>query len=413
MDWICGNLADYRGLLGSGCIGVEDGFIRSVRKAPGRGRVRDYTGTGYIVSPGLIDIHVHLRGLEYSYKETEETGGRAAAASGITLVIDMPNTLPRADNRETVRAKLEALSRAPVDHGLFAAIPRDPRRVEELLSEAIAGFKVYPEDLYERSGGVKGALSSGSLVVLHPELPEAGSAVAEDLVSREAHRNCGFEAAAVEVLAGMGGGRVHVTHASCRSTIIAAKKHGYTVDVTPHHLFYNTLTGAGCMYRVNPPLRPWHEPSWLVYMLLEGLVDAFASDHAPHALWEKSDPLYCSPGIPWLESWPWLVYRLVSVGALDLSEFLWLASRGPAVVAGLEDYGVIREGARGNILVYDPRAVWRFPGPAYSMARHYPSTMARMAGRPIEVLVGGETVFIGGEVIEGVRGVNPFTWRRP
>jgi len=129
LSWLCGVLADYRGLLGEGCVGFdESGLIRRVsREAPPGGVVRDYRGRGYIVAPGLVDIHVHLRGLELSYKETGETGCMAAASSGITLVVDMPNTKPPLKTPEALDRKLGELdSKCVVDHGVYAGIPGDP-----------------------------------------------------------------------------------------------------------------------------------------------------------------------------------------------------------------------------------------------------------------------------------------------
>ncbi len=406
--WICGHLADYRGLLGEGCIGIQDGVIAEVRKNPVGGRVVDYRGSGVIVAPGLIDIHVHLRGLEYSYKETEETGAWAAAASGITLVVDMPNTRPQARTLEVVNEKLDRLSRTPIDHSLFAGIPGSRSEAVKIAEAPIAGFKIYPQDLGPGEG-LSTVLSLGRLVVLHPELPEAEEPVLEDPVAREAHRGCWLEAASVNIIQELSPiSPVHVTHASCPSTVLAAKRAGYTVDATPHHLLYDTSRAEGCMFKVNPPIRGPGERSRLLYMVLEGVIDAFASDHAPHAQWEKSDPLYCSPGIPWLEAWPWILYRLVHAGALGIGEFHRLASRGPASILGLDDYGVIREGARANLVAYRHDARWRFPGPRHSKARSYTCMMEEARGLPLEVIVGGETVYKTGEPVEGHRGVNPF-----
>ncbi len=414
---MCGHLADYRGLLGEGCVGVdeESGLIVSVSRdhpGSGAGRVWDYRGRGVIVAPGFIDLHVHLRGLQLSYKEDEASGCKAAAAAGITLVVDMPNTRPQLRDPEALRAKLEALdSKCIVDHGAYAGIPRDPSLASRLASEPIAGFKVYPEDL--ASPGLAGALATRRLVVLHPELPEASKAdlASATLEGRLAHRGCWWEGAAVlELGAHRPRGRVHVTHASCASTVAMARSWGYTVDVTPHHLFLDTTAPLDpCLGRVNPPLRSPGERLGLVKMLLEGRVDALASDHAPHEEREKSLPPTCPPGFPWLEAWPWLAYRLVASGALGLGEFHWLTSRGPALVLGLKRYGALQEGFRANLVAYDPNASWRFPGPRYSKAKLHPATMMELRGRPLGVWVGGAPVYLDGEIVEGRRpGVNPF-----
>ncbi|MEB3778989.1 MAG: dihydroorotase [Desulfurococcales archaeon] len=412
----CGVLADYRGVLGKGCVVVEDGVIRAITgEKPQGARTYDYRDRGYIVAPGFIDLHVHLRGLNLSYKEDEASGTRAAAASGITLVVDMPNTSPRVSTPELVMAKLSAFSGSPVDYGLYSGIPDDPSLVGELLGTPIAGFKVYPEDLDYRYESLVEVLGRDVLVVVHPELVEALQDYSEDLESRSTTRGCHWEAAAVDYIAGLASkARIHVTHASCPSTVNRARMHGYTVDVTPHHLLLTAPQGGDCLYKVNPPLRGVAERTLLLQLLLEGTVDAIASDHAPHASWEKSEPLSCSPGIPWLEAWPWALFRLVASGGLSLGEYLYLTSRGPARILGLEDYGVLREGARGNLVVIDPGYKWRYPGPRYSKARYTPTIQLELVGAPVMTVVGGEPVYMEGEVVESRRsGVNPWSKNKP
>ncbi|MCE4602126.1 MAG: dihydroorotase [Desulfurococcales archaeon] len=409
--WLCGKLVDYRGLLGEGCLRIAGGRIVELSKIPKPGEgVRDYIGKGVLVAPGFIDIHVHLRGLEQSYKETEETGGWAAARAGITLIVDMPNTVPRASTPDIVALKLADLSKAPVDHSLFAGIP-ESQDLEGVSRLPIAGYKIYPNDLLELRTS-KVLREWRGLVVLHPELPESEMIIEEKVWSRGILRGCWMEAVSLEVVASVGPvSRIHVTHASCPATIVLAKKLGYSVDVAPHHLLYDYRDGDGCMYKVNPPIRGSGEKASLQQMLLNGVIDAVASDHAPHALWEKSDPLYCSPGIPWLEVWPWIIHRLVSARALSLGEFHRLVSRGPARILGLKDYGSLHPGARANLVVYNPNIRSRFEGPRHSMARHYPSIMQEVSGWPVEVIVGGVTVYYMDQPVHAKPGINPFTSR--
>lgn len=415
-NYICGLLADYRGIIGEGCLAVdpERGVLEGIAKNPPPGApTRDFRGKGYLVIPGLVDMHVHFRGLELAYKEDELSGGWAAASSGITLVVDMPNTVPPATTPEAVRAKLDALQKAPVDFGLYAGVPHSFRELEGLLGLPIAGFKVYPADLAERPGMVRRLFSlPGRLVVVHPEAPWASRGdIAEESRTREAHRGCPVETlAVVEVAAWRPRSRVHVTHASCPQTVDAARASGFTVDATPHHLFWSLIDARDpCLYKVNPPLRGVEWRMRLVQLLLEGRIDALASDHAPHALHEKTgDPLACRPGFPWIEYWPWLVFRLVKQGILKLREFLWLASRGPALILGLRGYGTLEPGARANLVVVDPKPWRRVSGPRYSKARAIPALMEQIAGEPVEVWVGGSPVYRDGEPAGRAASMNPF-----
>lgn len=410
---VCGTLADHRGVHGEGCVVVEDGVIVGITGSPpSAASLLDYRGRGVYVTPGFIDLHVHLRGLRLSYKEDEYSGTAAAAASGITMVVDMPNTVPRLSTVEALSEKLRALERSSlVDYSVYAGIPDDIEEASRLASMPIAGFKVYPGDLPDRLSVVRGILgSSSTLVVVHPELPEAEKPLAESNSSRTLHRGCHWEVAAVEFIASLRPrARVHITHVSCPSALDRARASGFTVDVTPHHLL---LSGwdEDCLFRVNPPLRSPHHSMLLLGRLLEGAVDAFASDHAPHAEWEKSEPLSCKPGIPWLEAWPQMLYCLVDAGALALSEYLWLASRGPARILGLSDYGVLETGARANLAVFKP-GPGRVLAPKLSRARHIPYFMERVCMEVLATIVGGSVVYREGVLTGEARPVNPFSWR--
>ncbi len=407
---ICGKLYDYRGFLGEGCANIDDnGFIESVTKEPRYNKIYRYNNDGLVVTPGLIDLHVHLRGLGLSYKEDERTGTMAALESGITLVADMPNTVPRLASREAVRLKLRALSdNSYVDYGVYAGIPDKPEAVSDLLNEPVLGFKVYPEDMDAKRPSVSRALSTGALVVVHPETPEADlrSQLADTNVSRAELRGCWSEALAVHMIHDMKGLRVHVTHVSCPSTLYVAKGYGYTTDTTPHYLLLDRTVDNGCYYKVNPPLRDLYSSWQLVKALKEGLVDALGSDHAPHSPEEKRmDYGLCPPGIPWLGVWPWVVFRLVVTGYLDLQEFLRLTSFGPAKVLGLSKYGYIGPGARANLVVIDLKARRRFVA-TYSKARYWHVFMQELVGEPKAVFVGGELAYEDGSVQGRPRALN-------
>ncbi len=356
---VCGLLHDpLAGMRGEeACIVARDGLIIEVREEPPSGAlVLDARAVGGLVLPGLVDMHVHLRGLGLAYKEDEHSGTMAAASSGITLVADMPNTVPRLDTPATLAEKLKALQRgAVVEYRVYAAVP--PRHLEPgrlLAHPCVAGFKIYPSDLERRHSQVERVLSlHGVLVVLHPELPEAEKPPMEPGGSQRSLRGCHWETAAVDYVAEAYApeARVHVTHASCPSSIEEAKRHGFTVDVTPHHLLLEPQ--PGCLSHVNPPLREEAERMGLLKALFEGDVDAVASDHAPHAPWEKGgDPLRCPPGIASAEAWPLALYCLVAAGALSLGEYIVLASQGPARIIGAER--CLQPGCPASITVLKP-----------------------------------------------------------
>ncbi len=396
IDSICGVLVDARGWHGEGCVVIgRNGSITDIAEKPKGSVVLDIRGKNLVLAPGLVDLHVHLRGLGLSYKEDEATGTREAARAGITLVADMPNTRPQLRDPETLALKLGALRGASlVDYMVYSGVPRDHGLAERLAGKPIAGFKVYPEDLLLEES-LKAIAATGRLVVLHPEPPWAPHwALYEDPATRTAHRGCHLEAQAVHLAyQALEGARVHVTHATTLYTVREARRHGYTVDVAPHHLVYHARQrGDPCMDRVNPPLRPPGEAERLLQALLEGEVDAVASDHAPHAPWEKTEPLSCMPGYPWLGLWPWLLYRIASAYGHDLPWLLHVASHAPARILGVR-HGLLEPGYRASLILLDPEARWRHTGFHYSKHRLPAHFMAEALGLVHYTIVGGRLAY--------------------
>jgi len=392
-DAVCGRVF-LGGSLAEKCVIMEDGHVVGVSPSPGLG-ARVYNAAGSLVLPGLLDIHVHLRGLRLSYKEDERTGTLAALSAGITLVVDMPNTEPPLRTPSSIEEKLSALrSRSATDYAVYAGIPGDEAVLREVEELPIAGFKMYPEDIESRMW-VASRMKPGTLLVLHPELPEALKPVADDERQRAVMRGGHLEAAAVDLVAGLLGGRlrVHVTHASTPSTLRAARRNGFTVDTTVNYIMeLNCL--EECMCKVNPPRRdPWR----MMLALLRGDVDCLVSDHAPHSWMEKrEDYLICPAGIPGLEHWPWMLFSLVVHGALSLEDFVSLTSTRPARILGLGGvYGSLEPGFRANIVVVDAGEAWRVTLNEYSKARHTPYWMAERHGVVEAVFIGGCMAYNG------------------
>ena len=205
--------------------------------------------------------------------------------------------------------------------------------------------------------------------------------------------------------------RIHVTHASCPSTVEAAARHGFTVDVTPHHLLA-PLYGLGprlgleeCVLRVNPPLRGVAEAPAMLKLALEARVDAIASDHAPHTLREKSGP-YCLPGIASLEHWPVVLLTLLArARAVEL--FPALTAGGPSRVLGLKLRGCLEPGCWADVLLVGMERD-RLEPQRYSKAWFTPYLLAEVDFRIEMLVVRGVTVYTGddGLVVEPGFGVN-------
>ncbi len=386
IDTVCGYIWMEAGPV-EGCMNVYTGELTDSPK----GETLDLRNTQYHIFPGFADMHVHLRGLELSYKEDEYSGTRAALRAGITLLGDMPNTKPRLDTVEALQLKLKAIKEkalAPVKP--YAAIPKDKDTLVKLSRYPIAGFKIYPGDLETRPNIIREASRIAKLIVLHPELPHADRIEAESLESRSVLRGCDIEAASVDYLASLidgGQAHIHVTHASCPSTVKRAKEYGFTVDTTPHYLVYNYNQSLdNILFKVNTPLRSMLDSWKLVMMIKEGAIDVIASDHAPHALWEKADPLSAKPGIPWLELWPLLLLRtLVGGGLLSLEDFFRLTVWNPRKILGCSNY-------YQSIVVFDPTVRYRYTGGCYSKAIPWYHFMSELQGSPVCVYFGGSLV---------------------
>ncbi len=382
---------------------VRAGRVAAVERGSSSTRPDIRLPDDYVALPGFVDIHVHLRGLRLSEKEDELSGTLAAAAGGVTLVVDMPNTLPRIDNVEALSEKLSALRRnAVVDYGVYAGVPRDPREAERLASTGrIAGFKVYPEDLRD-TGLVEAVLMEawrrGLPVVVHAEHPDM---VREGCRpgQRWRCRPVSAELEAIRLVSALAprGARIHVTHASSPQLVAEAKRLGYTVDATPHHLLLSSEDEAekGCVAKVNPPLRPPEARDRLLQLLASGEIDAIATDHAPHRVEEKLGGFDdCPPGIPSIEHYARLMLTLVARGVITLGDLVRLCSLNPARVIGLGLYGCIEPGCIASYTVVDLRREGRIVGyEGFSKAKLTPFEGWQYRGEPVATIVRGRLVY--------------------
>ncbi len=408
-----------------GCLSVRRGRVSSFTRGSCAERAeRVVFPERYLILPGLVDMHVHLRGLQLSYKEDELSGTLAAAAGGVTLVVDMPNTRPRVASPEALVEKLSALRRnAIVDYGVYAGVPDNPldaQRVAETGS--IIGFKIYPEDIAERRDGLESVIYEAwrrrLLLVLHSEHP---SMVREGCKPGERWK-CRPVAAELAALSEFSrlvpkGARVHVTHVSSVELLREAKDRGYSVDVTPHHILLDSRSEEelGCIAKVNPPLRPSVEREQLLVATVTGDVDAVATDHAPHTVEEKlQDFDECPPGIASLEHYARLMLTLVNRGLMSIERFVEITSQRPAALLGLENYGCVEPGCIASYTVVDMRREGRIVGyETFSKAKLTPYENWVYRGEPVATIIRGCLVYREGCLYaKPGAGVNIAYWVR-
>ncbi len=390
---------------------VEEGMVIDVKKGcscPGGASQISFRRKGLVMMPGFLDLHVHLRGLGYSYKEDERSGTEAAAAAGYTGVVDMPNTYPRINTGEALEAKIRAFrSKALVNYGVHLGLP--PRRhAARLLSRPeVMGLKIYPNDFYSLddvawAAGI--ASSLGKPVVVHCEHPDMIREGCEPGY-RWKCRSLAAETACINLLSRIlpGKTRIHITHATTPSLVYAARRKGFTVDTCPHYFMLSSEDEARlrCLAKVNPPLRPRSLAEAMQRLVVSGLLDAVASDHAPHASKEKGLGFdACPAGIVGLEAHSRIMLDLAVRGLLSLELLSRLMSKGHARILGLGKYGCFEKGCMASYTVVDLKGEGVIkPEFFHSKARYTPFDGYRYKGEITATIVNGLPVYLEGDIL--------------
>ncbi|MBI5421971.1 dihydroorotase [Candidatus Peregrinibacteria bacterium] len=376
----------------------------------------DLDATGKLVIPGVIDLHVHLRDLEQSYKETIESGTLAALRGGVTTVFAMPNTKPSLDSVETIeryqsiireRAAIHVHLCGAITQGLKGAALTNLDRYPGLGIRMVTddGFDVNDESLLEQAYAE--AKSNGLLLMTHPEMNSiAPTGVMND---GEASRQLGVpgqpnekEWRAVERgirLARKTGGFAHFTHLSTKESVELvrqAKKTSdmITCDTTPHHLCLTDelVLKIGGMAKVNPPLRTEADRQALIEGIKDGTIDCLVTDHAPHSQEEKEkDVVHAAFGFTGLETFvPAVIQELYYNQKVDLVRIIELLTSGPATVSGLES-GRIQIGAPADLTIIDlnlSKTVRREE--LVSKGKNTPFHGMTLKGWPVATILNGE-----------------------
>jgi dihydroorotase len=350
--------------------------------------VKVLDATGLIVAPGLIDIHVHLREPGQGYKETIASGTAAAAAGGFTAVAAMPNTTPVNDSPEITRWMLAPERAAAVRVYPIAAATRGSKG--EALNDFAAlksagavavtddGRPILKDSIMRET--LAAAARVGLSVIQHAEdtrLTQGASMNAGPTAFRLGLRGMPTEAESnlverdIRLVTELRDARVHlhVAHTSTAAAVAAvrqARRNGLrvTCEVAPHH-FLLTEEHVG-MYnthaKMNPPLRSAADRDAMVEGILDGVVDAIATDHAPHATHEKEVEFEQAPnGITGLETALGLCLRwLHKECKLPLGRILSLMSAQPAALLGLKGRGTLAVGSFADVVVFDPKAEWTY-----------------------------------------------------
>ena len=375
--------------------------------------------SGLIITPGLIDVHVHMREPGEEHKETIATGAAAAAAGGFTGVCAMPNTNPPVDDPAAVgfvAAQGRRAGAARVYPVGCISVGRAGERLALVGEMVDAGAVAITDDgsPVMDSGLMRLALeysqSFGIPVADHPEdlgLSASGQ-MNEGLISGRLGLS-GKPNAAEDIhivrdllLAELTGGHIHLQHVSTRfgvESIRQAKARGVrvTAEASPHHLVltHEAVKGYLTDAKMNPPLRTSEDKEAVRDGLADGTLDTIATDHAPHHYDEKETAFADAPnGIVGLETAVGVILtEVVAEGVIDLQTMVERMSCQPARAFGLPG-GSLAEGSPGDVTVFDPNVKWTVdPEDFVSKSRNSPFIGWELTGRPCYTIVGGRIVF--------------------
>jgi dihydroorotase len=392
---------------------LKDGKVAEIA-APGKLKASDgaevLDATGLILAPGLIDMHVHLREPGQGYKETIATGTAAAAAGGFTAVAAMPNTLPINDSPEITRwmqmpergAAIRVFPIAAATHGSKGEAINDYAALKSAGAVAVSddGRPILKDNIMRET--LAAAARVGLGVIQHAEdtrLTQGGSMNLGPISFKLGLRGMSPEAESsiverdIRLVTELRDTRVHlhVAHTSTAAALAAvrqARRNGLrvTCEVAPHH-FLLTEEHVG-LYNTNakmcPPLRSAADRDAMIEALLDGVVDAIATDHAPHAVHEKEVEFENAPnGITGLETALGLSLRwLHKEWKLPLGRVLSLLSAQPAALLGLKGRGTLTVGSFADVVVFDPKAEWNYNArETRSKSRNTPFDGWTMQGR--------------------------------
>jgi len=412
-------------------IAIENGEIFKIGKQTHMPKADETINLkNLLLLPGLIDTHVHLRDEGKAYKEDFYTGTAAAAAGGVTTVLDMPNNAPVTMSAETLTNRMQTAKRkAVVNVGFYSEFPHNLDETANIVTEGAVAFKLFMacqigglnidddhalQDAFRKVGELKvpvavHAEDKAMLTEAEKKLKKANRHDAAAFLKAHSER---VELRAIERLLKLTAQinmRLHFCHVTTKEGLTAiteAKQpdRPVTCEVTPNHLLLSSadFERYGTLLAIMPPLRNSSHIESLWKGIADGGVDVIGSDHAPHALEEKSASSIwdVKVGVPSLETTLPLMLTMVRRNRLSLANLVHVLSEKPAEIFNLTDRGRVAQGKKADFVVVDFNQKFMIDASKFkSKAKYSPYNGWEVQGRPVKTFVNGLLVMDEQEIV--------------